>query len=323
MWGIVIMFSKLFLICFLSFLQLNAFAAEVDQFSATQEFIGDSAPLLNAKGNEAIAQTIKLANLKGNGCNEEELYGELREYFSNHLKGKLVIHVLNNPDFPKRVIKLQESVYRDWSFWDGAGMGFTLLANKGVTMSGVMRVGDHEIGTDKLEHMFGQGFTYFKKNYVKGKGEIKAIEGGIFREKFILGGQKIGNGVFSYGDLGANFNGMRFWNHMLQLRDDVLGADHNIGPYISCENNQWVKAKELDFRNYIDDSMDESINCSKFPSDNTVKKFKNRLKLIGSQCPVDQRRLDDVIVKYGAMSKWIINPDGPGEVKYFREFKDK
>ena len=67
---------------------------------------------------------------------------------------------------PKRHISLKDSVYRDWTFWDGLGMGFHFLSTKAVTMSDVMKVGDHEIGVDKLEHMFGQGFSYFKKNYL-------------------------------------------------------------------------------------------------------------------------------------------------------------
>lgn len=307
----------------ISMLHLSAYSAEVDQFTRRGEFLGDSAELLNSKANLAIKNSIKAANRRGEGCNEEALYKELREYFANHIKGELVKDILDNPDIPKRHINLKDSVYRDWSFWDGIGIGFTLIAKKGITMSDVIRVGDEEIGVDKLEHMFGQGFNYFKRNYLKEKGEVAAVKKGIFGEKFILGGQKIGNGVFSYGDLSANFNGMRFWNHMLQLREDVLGADFNIGPYITCENDKWVKAKDLDFRNYLDDSMNESINCSKFPSGNTVDKFKDRLRLMGTSCPVDQKRLDDVIVKYRHMSKWIINPDGPGEVKYFREFKDK
>ena len=316
-------FSKLILIGSLLLLQLSATAAEVDQFTRKDEFLGDSADLLNIKANIAIKNSIKAANLKGDGCNEKELYKELREYFANHLSGKLVIDILTDPNIPKRKITLKESIYRDWSVWDGLGLGLKSVAKKGDTMTDIIRVGENEVGADKLEHMFGQGFKYFKDNYLKENGEITAVKKGVFREKFLLGGQIIGNGVFSYGDLSANFNGMRFWNHMLLLREDVLGKDFNIGPYITCENNKWVKAEDLDFKNYFDDSMNESINCSKYPSGSTVRKFKNRLKRMGTSCPIDQQRLDDVIVKYRDMAKWIINPDGPGEVKYFREFKNK
>ena len=299
-----------------SLFQVPLKAAEVDQFTRRDEFLADSADLINSKANLAILKSIEAVNLKGKGCREKTLYKELNNYFSNHLRGKLIKDILKNDEISKRHIMLKDSIYQDWTFWDGIGMGFTLISKKGITMSDVIKMGDQEIGVDKLEHMFGQGYSYFKKNYLREKGEISAVKQGIFLEKYLLGGQKMGNGVFSYGDLGANFNGMRFWNHMLQLRDDVLGADFNIGPYIVCENNKWVKVKDLDFKNYIDDSYNETINCSKFPSEKTVDKFKDRLQLMGTSCPVDQKRLDDIIVKYRQMSQWIINPDGPQKIKY-------
>jgi hypothetical protein len=317
------MISKLILISSVVLLQVTAIGAEVDQFTRSGEFLRDSSGLVNENANKAIIQSINFVNARGKGCNEEELYKELQEYFANHTKGQLVIDILNNPAYSKRHIEVKESVFQDWTIWDGVGLGLTMMASKGVTMTNIIRIGDQEVGVDKFEHMFGQGYKYFKKNYLKEKGAIPAVKSGIFREKFILGGQKIGNGVFSYGDLSANFNGMRFWNHVLQRRDDILGTDHNVGPYVTCVNDKWVKAKEIDFRYYIDDSMDESINCSKYPSDNTLKKFKNRLKIMGVTCPMNQQKLDDIQVKYRQMAKWIINMDGPGEVKYFREFKDK
>lgn len=298
-------------------------AAEVDQFTRRGEPLSDSSALINTKANASIQQSIKAVNAKNKGCNEDALYDELQVYFNNHVRGKLIKDILKDNNIEKRVVSQKESVYQDWGALDGIGMGFKVLAKTGLTMTGVIKVGEQEIGTDKLEHMFGQGFAYFEKNYLKGKGEVKAIKRGIFGEKFLLGGNIIGNGVFSYGDLGANFNGMRLWNHMLQKHDDVLGADHNLGPYIACKNDKWEQVKEIDFKDYIDDSMDEAINCAKFPSERTVAKFKERLKLKGTSCPVDQRRLDDVHAKYGEMAKWIINLDGPGAVKYFGEFKDK
>ena len=315
-------FSKVLILGLLTMSQVIS-AAEVDQFTRRGEPLSDSSVLINKKANAAILESIKTVNALQRGCQEEVLYDELQEYFNNHLVGKLIKDILKDNNIEKRVIGQKESIYQDWGVFDGIGMGFKLLSKAGLTMTGVIRIGDQEIGTDKLEHMFGQGFSYFQKNYLKEKGEVKAIKRGIFGEKFLLGGNIIGNGVFSYGDLGANFNGMRLWNHMLQKRDDVLGAEFNIGPYIACKDNKWEQVKEIDFKDYIDDSMDESINCAKFPSERTAEKFKERLRLKGTSCPVDQRRLDDVYAKYGKMSKWIINLDGPGAVKYFGEFKDK
>ena len=69
--------------------------------------------------------------------------------------------------------------------------------------------------------------------------------------------------------------------------------------------------------------MDESINCSKFPAKLTVKRFTNEVAKLGMTCPLDPKKLEEMDTKYGAVSKWIINKDGPGVISYFREFKYK
>lgn len=315
--------SALVITSVLSISSQSAFSAEVDQFTLRGWPLKDSSELLNLKANKAIQSALKLANGKGEGCSEKILYKALRVHFNNHIQGKLTKDILADENIAKRSVKLTDSIYQDWSKWDGIGMGSKVLSKKAVTMSGEMRVGEQFIGVDKLEHMWGQGYAYFKINYLKEKGEIKAVKVGAAKEKIYLGGNKLANGVFSYGDLGANFNGMRFWNHMLLKQDDVLGADKNIGPYISCTNDSWTQVEEIDLKNYVDDSMDEAINCSKFPTQKTADKFENRLRIMGTACPVDVQKRDDLIVKYRQMAKWMINSDGIGKVKYTGEFKDK
>lgn len=297
-------------------------AAETDQFSKLDYPIQDSSEILNNRANDYLRLSLDALNAKSSSCDEEELYNELRRYYNNHIRGILMKEILKDSQFDKRNISKEESIFRGWTPWDGIGMGLPFLKSSKLILTGVMKVGDQTIGTDKLEHFWGQGFYYFKKNYLNNKGVIKAVKQGITKEKIYLGGNKIGNGVFSYGDLGANFNGMRFWNHMLQLRPDVLGEKHNIGPYVKCVDKKWVQVKEIDFKYYIDDSMDESINCSKFPSKSTLKKVIKEVKERNLSCPMDRNRLDKMLAKYGEMSKWIINEEGLGELKYFKEFKN-
>lgn len=299
----------------------NLLAAETDQFSKIDQPVDDSAELLNSKVNAYIEKSLNVLNANDHLCEEKDLYKELRKYFNNHLKGILMKEILRDSRFDKRPISLDESIFKGWTPWDGIGMGLPFLKSTDLVLTGVMRVGDQTIGTDKLEHFWGQGFYYFTKNYLDKKGIIRALKVGITKEKIYLGGNKIGNGVFSYGDLGANFNGMRFWNHILQKRADVLGTEHDIGPYVVCENNQWKQVKNVDFRYYIDDSMDESINCSKFPSKSTVRKVQRAIKARHLSCPVDQKRLDLMIEKYGELAHWIINEEGIGELRYTKEFK--
>ena len=301
----------------------QAYASEADTFTRRNESLEDSSDIINSKANEAIRDSLVQVNSQSKGCVEKDLYSGLRVYFNNHMKGKLTIDIINNTEIPKRELTLAESVYGNWSPWDGLGMGLGIAKKSKLTLASIVKIGDQLVGVDKFEHMFGQGFFYFTDNYLKNKGPIVAVKRGAMREKTILGGNKLANGVFSYGDLAANFNGMRLWNHMLQLRDDVLGDEQNLGPYISCENKKWVQVKEIDFRNYIDDSMDEAINCSKFPSQSTVTRFTHNIDKRGFSCPIDQRRLEDLSIKYNKMAKWMINEKGTEVVKYFSEFRSK
>ena len=301
----------------------SAQSSETDGFTNRYAPLADSSVIINQKSNQYVQKSLEVLNAKGLGCVEGDLYKELRLYFSNHMNGQLIKDILHDDEIPKRGITLDQSVYRDWTPWDGLGMGLTFIRRSGITISPILHFGNEIIGADKFEHFFGQGFAYYTENYLKNKGMVKAVKAGIFKEKTFLGGNKFGNGVFSYGDLSANFNGMRFWNHMLQQYDDVLGADHNLGPYISCKANAWVQVKEIDFRDYMDSSMDESINCSKFPAQLTADRFTDQVQRLGMACPLDPKKLDEMAVKYGAASKWIINKDGTGVINYFGEFKNK
>lgn len=311
------------LVISLSFLMSgqNIMAAETDTFTNRDLPINDSSELVNKSANENITESLQELKARGIGCSEVELYKELRKRFGNHgnstFDEKFTIPLKLN----SRDVKLEDSVYQDWKTWDGMGMGIKIGHLSKLTMSPVIRVGDHLIGLDKLEHMFGQGYYYFSKNYLSKKGPLAAVKQGVLKEKTILGGNKFGNGVFSYGDLSANLNGMRMWNHILQLRDDVLGKEHNIGPYIECKDKRWVQVKSIDFKYYIDDSMDEATNCAKFPSKKTAEKFTARLAKMGMKCPMDQSKVENMKAKYGEMSSWLINDKGTGAIRYTGEFK--
>jgi hypothetical protein len=308
----------------LSFIHLvlcfNLLAAETDQFTNRDQVLNDSSEFINSRANAIVKNSLEVLNNRNHGCNEEELYSELRIYFGNHSNGELTKEIIKSKNIDRRSIKIADSVFREWTPWDGFGMGFDFLKKSEITLTSSLRIGDSTIGTDKFEHFFGQGYFYFLQNYIKGKGNEKALKTGIFKEKVFLGGNKFGNGVFSYGDLAANFNGMRFWNHILLKQDDILGKNENIGPYVTCEQGQWMQTEKIDFRKYFDDSMDESINCSKFPSQNTADKVKKAVAELGLKCPVDQSRYDGLKNKYKELSNWILNDEGLAKVKYFNEF---
>jgi hypothetical protein len=120
----------------------------------------------------------------------------------------------------------------------------------------------------------------------------------------------------AYGDMAANFNGMRFWNHILAEHDDVLGPQYNYGPYAACEENKWVQIKEVNWADYVDASFDEGHNCSKFRTDEITEKVKKQIAILQSQsefnltCPILPELILNLKSKYGEIYPYIINPAG-------------
>lgn len=313
-------------------------AAEADHYTFKDLPLRDESTKINAMANESLDIVTRKLNTTSSCDNsvssEKVLYEELTKYFSNHTKGKLVIDILHGDDIAKRAIPLKESVYGTWSIFNGYLLGKKSAADSPLALTAMIKIGEQVIGVDKLEHMFGMGQIYFKSYYLKGKKLRRVLKSGIAKEKTILGGNILATGVFAYADLSANFNGMRFWNHVLQKRNDILGKESNLGPYIKCDAGKWavIKENQIDFKNYIDESMDESINCSKFASKKGLKKFKARMTKLDSNyaCPMSKVSLDKMLFKYRALtpkdkkgrslSHWFINKKGLGKVSYFNEF---
>ncbi len=295
----------------------SVYSAEVDQYTTRHLDLADSSEIVNSRANAHVRTALE--TLKDQGCQEDLLYSELRKAFANHKNGELTIHMLHAKNFPRSVIGLRESIYADWNSWDGYLLGRPAAAKSPLALGPLLNIDGVRVGTDKFEHLFGRGFMYFKRHYLKGHSLKRVFKFGIRGEKTIFGGNKLATGIFSYADLSANFNGMRFWNHILQLRDDVM-AD-NQGPYVSCIDNKFVQVKDIDFRTYMDESMDESINCPKFASKKTMKKYLSRVEGMGYTCPMSQQTLTDMMTKYGDFSHWILNEEGPGKINYFGEFR--
>ncbi len=317
--------TPLFILASLSMLQ----AAEVDHYTSQEKNIDNALDILNDRANLYIKRAVLRANVQGNGCNEESLYKELKFYFANHSKGQFSKDLLYDASIPKQVLPLESSVYKNWSVWNGYLLGREKAKDSPLALGPIVRLDDYIIGTDKFEHMFGMGNQYFERYYKKGKSLTSILKRGVFLEKTILGGNILATGVFSYADLSANFNGMRFWNHMLQKSDDILGPQYNEGPYIRCIDNQWVQNIDLDFANYIDLSMDESINCSKFATKSANRKFKKTIKSLNESCLnakssiVELQKYDVRIPgdrKGRNISHFILNHDGHEKVSYFNEF---
>ena len=294
---------------------VSAKAAEVDSFRLRYQELPDSLLLLNKKANELMVEAVREANKThfNAACSEKRLYKKLRSKFRNHYLDKFSKWIINTDQLAKIETKIGQSIYRDFSPLQSPIQGaWARVANDPTAAA--LNVNGHRIGTDKFEHFMGSGFNYFKTYVLEGKPLEEALNIGWKAETGIMGGFM--TGVMAYGDLVANFQGMRFWNHVLQTSEDVLGK--NEGPYIVCEKDQWTQIKKIDFSVYIDAGFDEGINCSKMRTQKMTRLVQNRLKEYQAKdpqnrsfdCPIDQRKLDELVDHYGELTPWLINEKG-------------
>lgn len=118
-------------------------------------------------------------------------------------------------------------------------------------------------GADKLSHFASTGRRYLKhylKKIKKGYSEKEAMESmirfGLLNEETVLG--IWASGVFSYGDMEANYQGFEFYKKLcLNENDTYLSKD---------ENGKWFLKNKPDMRKYVSPYWDETFNRSYFAS---------------------------------------------------------
>lgn len=128
-----------------------------------------------------------------------------------------------------------------------------------LPMAQSIRVGEVYLGIDKIGHMFGFGRRYFQRYgraRCEGDTHEEAVERvivwGIRHELSVVG--KLVDGIFSQGDMEANFQGFRL----------ALAFSTGDAPLFFRENGAWHYRGGLDLRDYVTPEMDESYNPSTY-----------------------------------------------------------
>lgn len=305
--------TALLLLC--PFLQ----ASEVDSFRKRFEALEDSRDFINNKFNNYFEQALDEANQYRKRCSTEELYDQLRKRFKNHVFDKFNKWLKDTQEIPTITTKVTESIYQDFDFFQSPIQGgfariITDPTGRVINFNGV------RVGTDKFEHMMGSGFKYFRSYYLKNNPLEQALEIGWDAETQILGAWM--TGVMAYADMAANFQGMRFWNHVLQRGMDPLGE--NIGPYVECKNYEWVQTRPIDLAFYIGPELDEANNCSLFRTPKMLQEVLYRISEYEEQdefgrsyqCPIQPQKMKAAQKKYGPkLSAWLINSKGHNHTK--------
>jgi hypothetical protein len=138
-----------------------------------------------------------------------------------------------------------------------------------VIISPTINVNGVYFGSDKLGHVFEQGYQYYEvfTKEMKESGDEaaayrKAVKLGIDQENGFFG--MTIDSVYSNADLAANYAGLKFY---LNLTRPVVINGVRCEPMLVLENNQWRlnKAAGSDFmRGYITEHLNEAKNPNKY-----------------------------------------------------------
>lgn len=284
------------------------FSSEVDSFHHRYDALKDATDQINQYSNKLFDSVLEKINKNANLCDDPSLYKNLRKEFHNGLYGKFNKFISDSTEIDRVKMKTADSIYGNFTTSDSIILGFY---SKHITdpLASVLNIHGHFVGTDKFEHFAGTGFLYFENHYLKKNSIESTLAIGQHDENGLLGADT--TGVISYGDMSAEFNGMRFWNDILAKNPDVLGA--NLGPYVKCEAGLWKKVKEIDFSQYVDDAWDEGLNCSTFRTEKMLKKVKQNIKALEEAdrenytCPIKPERIVETMRKYGSYADILIN----------------
>lgn len=310
----------------------STYCAEIDSVTPRNIVLEDSRDAINMFINKRLQEGVDNANkprvrfvqpTKEDYCSEEILYQELRKAIFDSItaswgfKGYSLDTQLREHLAEKSFsIPLKDSVYRDISYAEG----FSLKVKE---LSDVVNINGHLIGLDKIGHFAAEGWAYFEMTHMDNQTIEQAMQWGIEREEGEFGYTT--TGIYSYADLAANFNGWRFWNNILRVRQDPLKgplARLFSSAYVGCGIKimesfrsgslvyAWKVKKRFDLADYLDGSWDEANNCVSYKNKQIEDKVLARMKDVDPEfrCPASPEICQNAKDRYGSYAKYILHP---------------
>lgn len=283
---------------FLSLISLSSFAWETDNFSCAQAEIEDSTEVIDEETNQRIQAAIETLNSQGGNyptsrnqnfrpgqslqrallrirtCDQREASKILANVLAPAWTGNLETWVQGNRTLSKCEPPSSGNVFSGFSLNDSP-----VARLAGLTP--VIRIGNYRLGADKLAHFMTEGYEYWLAS-LRGANSREILQQGITEEEGGYGWSA--TGVKSYGDMAANYSGFMFWRNVF--------AGPN--PMLSCQNGIWTQNRRFSWRDYVNASFDESINCNEWKTPGMLEIANNfiRTRLANSrrydrrECPI-------------------------------------
>jgi hypothetical protein len=281
-------------------------ATEVDSFTHRNEDFPDATASLDAEVNRRLKRALDRANLWGY-CDETLLYWQLGRELRAGLLGAYMISPLEHYSNYNREVARQRTSKGE-SMYQGIGVMESIPISI-YPLGSLIRVSGHVIAGDKFSHFFNVGWTYYKMYYRDDRLLSEALDYGEGTERGIWG--LATTGIYSYADLSANFQGMRFWARILG-EEDILGTQEE--SYFRCAVGEWTLVRPFLWAEWIEASWDEGVNCNLF-ADRFEEKLEKSQVVPGletvdfRECPVDSSVCEGLQDLYGEFSPRLLSPE--------------
>jgi len=244
-------------------LSTNSFSLETDQFMTWEIELKNSKSFVNRYINENINKVLDKLNSKDKTYKCSTVAKKALSWNGRSTDFLSVIEktMYEHPEverWPAINVSargvVEESIYANVDYFKHKVFGVN------VQLDGIY------MGTDKLGHFVTVGLSYYKK-YLQAKAlgfssktaTNLAIKRGIFSERTYYG--SIISGVFSFADLEANYQGLKFAIDMCEGKNPLLTQD---------TNGKWSQKKPFDITPYLNPKWDESY----YPSTYIKKRWK-------------------------------------------------
>ena len=230
---------------------------ETDQYFAWTKPLRDSSAAINARFNLEIELALRALDQDGGQpppCSIVALKIKKRMHFL--IFQGIEVWAMQSPLVDRLPPREEENTYVSKSIYGRHG---TLDLALWMPLAPTIEVNGVRFGSDKLSHFVSSGWRYhlrYERTLENGLSEMvaerTAIRFGVFEENTILGKGVIG--VFSRGDLEANFGGMRFFEELC----------HGPNPMLVLDHGRWRRSRAFDIRRYVNPGWDESFHISIF-----------------------------------------------------------
>ncbi len=280
-------FIYIFLIFALLISPSAALAFETDQFNLPEKPLADIGAEVHEYVHEKVGQAIEkvngeikerqncLENKAAKNCDSPEKNRERLNYLRssaaitravfNRLGSGIVPFTASGSWMEKHQFRNQPARYKT-GFDESI---YATFPSNYLTISETVNLYGVSFGTDKIAHIYQQGYTYLRiyerglaKGFSKEAATKKANDWGRRSERTFYG--NLVSGVYSNADLAANFAGLRFYQN---LTGEIKIGAATKSPLVVLENGFWKFNPAIDLpenllKPFVSNHLNEAWNSS-------------------------------------------------------------